>query len=72
VLEKWDVAHAKAVVDEELREMAPSAGIKLVEKNNDVNKLTKKEVVSLLLTCSAAKKDANKKREGDTVALLSS
>jgi hypothetical protein len=51
--------------------LAHPAEIKLVQKNNDVSKLTKKEIVSLLLTRFAVKVDANKKRKGDIVDLLS-
>jgi hypothetical protein len=36
-----------------------------------VDKLTKKDIVSLLLNCFAVKEDANKKRKGNDVALLS-
>jgi hypothetical protein len=42
--------------------MAPAAKIKLLQKNNDMSKLTKKEIVSLLLTCFAVKEDPNNRR----------
>jgi hypothetical protein len=71
VLEQLDTSHAKAAINEELRAMPPRYITKLVEKNNDMNKLTKKEIISLLLTCFAVKEDVNKKRKGDIVALLS-
>jgi hypothetical protein len=61
----------KDAINEELQTMPPSAKSKLVEKNNNVNKLTKKDIFSLLLTCFAVKEDANKKRQGDLVVLLS-
>jgi hypothetical protein len=52
VLEKWDAAHAKvkvkADVDEEPWTMTTSSKIKLV-KDRDVGRLTKKEIVSLLV-----------------------
>jgi hypothetical protein len=62
VLEQQDVAQAKADLVEELRAMAPAAKIKLLQKNNDGSKLTKKEIVSLLLTCFAVKEDTNTKK----------
>jgi hypothetical protein len=59
-------------VDEELHAMAPAAKSSWLKRiDNDVNKLTKKEIVSLLLTCFAVNEDANKKHTGDLVALLS-
>jgi hypothetical protein len=72
VLEQWAAAHAKAAAaDEELKTMAIEINIKLVKNNNDVNQLTKKEIISLLFTCFAVKEDANKNHKCDIVALLS-
>jgi hypothetical protein len=67
----WHAAYAKAVAKEELLTFSPSDKIKLVQKNNNVSKLTKKEIVSLLLTWFGVKVNANKKRKGDMVDLLS-
>jgi hypothetical protein len=50
VLEQQDTAHAKAAAKEDIWVLAPSDKIKLVQKNKNVSKLTKKEIVSLLLT----------------------
>jgi hypothetical protein len=60
VLEQQDKLHEKAALSEDLWTMAPAAKIKLLQKNNDVSKPTKKEIVSLLLTWFAVKEDPNK------------
>jgi hypothetical protein len=60
VLEQQDVVQAKVVLAKELRAMAPSTKIKLLQNNNDVSKLTKKKIMSLLLTWFAVKDDAHK------------
>jgi hypothetical protein len=72
VLKQQDTVQAKAALAEEIWAMAPSAKIKLLQKNNDLSKLTKKENVTLLLTWVAVKEDPNKKLKGGIVALLSS
>jgi hypothetical protein len=71
VLEQRDTVHAKDAVEEELRVMALSAKIKLVENNNDGNKLTKRKIMYSLLTCFAVQDDVNKRHNGDLVTLLS-
>jgi hypothetical protein len=51
VLEHQDVAQTKTDVYKKLWAVAPVAKSKLVQKNDDMSKLTKKEIVYLLLTC---------------------
>jgi predicted GIY-YIG superfamily endonuclease len=63
VLEQQDVAQTKAALVEELRAMSPAAKIKLIQKNN-VSKLTKKDIVSLLLTWFVVKEDPSKNVKG--------
>jgi hypothetical protein len=73
VLEQRDTVEAHAVINEEelQTDPPPSGKIKLVERNNEVNKLTKKEIISLVLTCFAVKGGAHKRRKGDIFDLLS-
>jgi hypothetical protein len=61
VLEHQDAVQVKVALVEELRTMAPAAKIKLLQNNNDVSKLTKKEILSLLLTWFVVKENRNKK-----------
>jgi hypothetical protein len=63
-----DAAQSKAAANKELNALAPTANSKLIEKNNDVNKLTKKEIISLLIACYGVSEDTNKKRKVDVVS----
>jgi hypothetical protein len=51
VLEQKGAIQAKASLDDELGSMTRAVRIKLLKKNNDVSRLTKKESASLWLTC---------------------
>ena len=51
--------------------MAPGANTKLATKDNDVAKLTKKEICALLMSCYATTVDENKYAKNILVAMLS-
>jgi hypothetical protein len=55
--------YTRKVADAENRVLAPEAKAKLIAKDMDVSKLTKKEICSLLVTLYAATEKLEKKKK---------
>ena len=73
-IEKFGVDAAqekKLAAESSLLEMAPAAKTKLAAKNNDVAKLTKKEICALLMACYATTVDEKKYTNKILVTMLS-
>ena len=51
--------------------MVPAAKIKLAAKDNDANKLTKKEICALLMACYATMADESNHNKPNLVVMLS-